>query len=108
VEYAQRPNTEQIAFAHVAIDAGANAVIGHHPHVVQPLEMYKGKPIFYSLGNFVFDQEWSNETKQGLMVKLTINKTGVLKNDYLPVTIEDYAQPRFVIGEEADQILSRL
>ncbi|HZT44260.1 MAG TPA: CapA family protein [Chthonomonadaceae bacterium] len=48
------PTARQKAFAEAAIDAGADLVIGHHPHVVQPLEMYKGKPICYSLGNFVF------------------------------------------------------
>ena len=48
------PTAHQRMFAHAAIDAGADLVLGHHPHVVQPLETYKGKPICYSLGNFVF------------------------------------------------------
>ncbi len=56
IEYKPRPSQKQIDFAHAAIDAGATLVIGHHPHVVQPREMYRGREIYYSLGNFVFDQ----------------------------------------------------
>ena len=54
--------------AHTFIDAGADIVIGHHPHVVQPMEIYKDKYIFYSLGNFVFDQvlEKAVRTRLGL------------------------------------------
>lgn len=54
-EYSFRHNRRQREIAHAAIDSGADMVIGHHPHVVQDSEVYKGRPIFYSLGNFVFD-----------------------------------------------------
>ncbi len=50
------PNTRQMQIAHMSIDAGASLVLGHHPHVLQPVEVYNGGIIFYSLGNFVFDQ----------------------------------------------------
>lgn len=70
-EYQPNQNMRQISLAHWAIDAGADLVIGHHPHVVQPIEYYKEKPIFYSLGNFVFDQLWSNQTRKGMIVKIT-------------------------------------
>ena len=53
-EYADHPEDYQVDFAHKYIDAGADAVIGMHPHVLQGIEFYKGKPIFYSLGNFMF------------------------------------------------------
>jgi poly-gamma-glutamate synthesis protein (capsule biosynthesis protein) len=56
------------------IDAGADAVLGSHPHVVQPIEIYKGKPIFYSLGNFVFDQIFSDQVRHGLGVRLILGK----------------------------------
>ena len=62
--------------AHQFIDAGADSIIGTHPHVVQNKEVYKGKTIYYSLGNFVFDQYFSPETKQGLGVQLMINPEG--------------------------------
>lgn len=57
VEYQTKPNAQQIAAAHAAIDAGAAVVVGHHPHVTQPAERYRQGVIFYSLGNLVFDQD---------------------------------------------------
>jgi poly-gamma-glutamate synthesis protein (capsule biosynthesis protein) len=63
------PNTHQTTFARAAIDLGADMVIGHHPHVLEPLEIYKGKYIFYSLGNFVFDQPWP-DTKESALVHM--------------------------------------
>lgn len=56
VEYTPRPTAEQVNFAHLSIDSGADLVLGHHPHVIQSIEKYRGKFILYSLGNFVFDQ----------------------------------------------------
>jgi poly-gamma-glutamate synthesis protein (capsule biosynthesis protein) len=56
------------------IDAGATAIFGSHPHVIQPIEIYKGKPIFYSLGNFVFDQYFSEETQTGLTLSLEMSE----------------------------------
>jgi hypothetical protein len=55
-EYAAQPSAEQRQQAHDLVDAGAAAVVGAHPHVVQPVEFYRGRPIVYSLGNFLFDQ----------------------------------------------------
>ncbi|HIQ56730.1 TPA: CapA family protein, partial [Candidatus Gracilibacteria bacterium] len=55
-EYLQKIHPRPQKKAHAFIDAGADIVIGHHPHVVQPMEIYNDKYIFYSLGNFVFDQ----------------------------------------------------
>ena len=100
-EYEPTPNDSQIAFAHAAIDAGAEMVIGHHPHVVQTAEVYRGKYIFYSLGNFIFDQMWSQETREGLVLKATFTKEGLSSLSYHPVSIEDYAQPRFLEPKEA-------
>jgi poly-gamma-glutamate synthesis protein (capsule biosynthesis protein) len=68
VEYEHQFNTTQQELAHQIIDAGADIIIGHHPHVVQGMEIYKNKPIFYSLGNFVFDQYFSEDTQQELGV----------------------------------------
>ncbi len=73
-EYTRLPTEPQVEFAHAAIDAGADIVIGSHPHWVQTIEQYKGKYIFYSLGNFVFDQEFSQNTKEGLTLKITLEK----------------------------------
>ncbi len=73
-EYTPKANQSQIDFARAAIDAGADIVIGAHPHWVQNKEIYKDKPIYYSLGNFIFDQDWSEETKKGLALKITLSK----------------------------------
>lgn len=75
-EYVRKPNQSQIDFAHAAIDAGADIVIGHHSHWIQTIEEYQGKYIFYSLGNFIFDQNWSQETMEGLALKITLSKLG--------------------------------
>jgi len=107
-EYVNKPNNSQINFAHEAVDAGADLIIGHHPHVVQTMEKYRGKYIFYSLGNFVFDQMWSQETKEGLIVKVYFTKNGISKISFLPVIIENFAQPRPTNNDEAENILSRL
>ncbi len=107
-EYVQYSTNEQKQFAHGAIDAGADMVIGQHPHVVQTMEKYKGKYIFYNLGNFVFDQMWSQETREGLIIKVYFTKKGVTKISLLPVIIENYSQPRIANNAESKSILQRL
>jgi poly-gamma-glutamate capsule biosynthesis protein CapA/YwtB (metallophosphatase superfamily)/uncharacterized membrane protein (UPF0127 family) len=72
-EYKENPNQKQIYYAHKAIDLGADLIIGHHPHIVQKIEIYKNKYIFYSLGNFIFDQYFSKETMQGGLVEVEVN-----------------------------------
>lgn len=72
-EYQQTANRLQVTVAKQMIDNGADVIVGHHPHWVQNYEEYQGKPIYYSLGNFVFDQMWSEETKKGLVVKMTFD-----------------------------------
>lgn len=76
-EYIREPNYQQTNFARAAIDNGADLVIGSHPHWIQTIEEYKGKQIFYSLGNFVFDQMWSQDTREGLMLKIKLTKPGL-------------------------------
>jgi poly-gamma-glutamate synthesis protein (capsule biosynthesis protein) len=69
-EYEALPNWRQKQLAKMAIERGAKIVVGHHPHVVEPVETYKNGLIMYSLGNFVFDQYFSTSTMQGLAVKV--------------------------------------
>jgi len=107
-EYTLKPNLRQINFAHQAIDAGANLVLGHHPHVIQTFEKYKDGYIFYSLGNFVFDQMWSQNTREGLIIEAVFNKTKIVGIEFYPVIIEDFSQPRFADRNETNKILKRL
>ncbi|MDW8059981.1 MAG: CapA family protein [Thermomicrobium sp.] len=108
VEYTLIPTETQRKLARIAIDSGATLVVGSHPHWVQGMEWYRGKPIFYSLGNFVFDQEWSLETKQGLILHLWFHGAELVRYDLVPVLIEDYHRPRLVEGRQAFVILARV
>jgi poly-gamma-glutamate synthesis protein (capsule biosynthesis protein) len=71
-EYTPVPNASQRDLAHALIDIGFDAVIGHHPHVIQSVEIYRDRPIFYSLGNLVFDQYFSQPVQEGLLLHLTM------------------------------------
>lgn len=71
IEYTSGPSAYQQRIAHLMIDAGADIVIGNHPHWVQAMEVYKGRPIWYALGNFTFDQSWSEPTLEGITLELT-------------------------------------
>ncbi len=93
IEYTSVPTDSQKTFAHAAIDAGADMVVGAHPHTVQPVEIYHNKYVFYSLGNFVFDQMWSNGTRQGLTAKITFTPDGVKNVEQIPVSIDTSYQP---------------
>lgn len=104
-EYTYNPDPDQIEFAHSAIDAGADMIYGHHPHVVQAIEVYNGKPIFYSLGNFVMDQIEEN-TRQGFLleIKLIYNKISDIR--LMPYHIYDWSQPKLVEDAEYQKILN--
>lgn len=75
--------------AHNFIDAGADVVIGAHPHVIQEIEEYKGKKIYYSLGNFIFDQYFSPEVMRGLGVEVNITKEGLQFKEYYFKSMRD-------------------
>jgi poly-gamma-glutamate synthesis protein (capsule biosynthesis protein) len=86
-EYQPRPNQMQVEFAHAAIDAGATLVIGHHPHVTQPIEHYGRGVIFYSLGNLVFDQFQRAETKHGEIAEVVLAGKQITRAGVIPVRI---------------------
>jgi len=103
IEYTHVPSDRQRFLARAFIDAGADLVIGAHPHVVQPIEVYKNKVIFYSLGNFVFDQNFSFATRHGLMV--VVNWANDQTHfELIPVNIRN-GQVTVVDGADRDTIL---
>ncbi len=108
IEYTRLPTPTQIKFAHAAIDAGADVVVGEHSHWIQNIDTYQGKPVFYGLGNFVFDQSWSEETKEGLTVKLNFQGKQLQSADLLPVIIENNFQPRPATAKETQAILQKI
>lgn len=105
-EYQAKPHVSQVEMAHWLIDQGADAVIGGHPHWMQSIEAYRGRPIAYSLGNFVFDQDWSAETNLGLAVVLTL-ADGRSSLKLSPVKIVR-SQPQALVGDERTARLKRL
>lgn len=73
IEYQTVPSDRQKEWAHWFIDTGADVVIGGHPHVIQPTELYKGHAIVYSMGNFIFDE--MSDASDGQMIQLPITQT---------------------------------
>ena len=95
-EYTSEPNEYQRTWAAKLIKAGADVIVGHHPHWVQTVEFIDAKPVYYSLGNFVFDQMWSEKTKKGMVVKLAFNGAKLIKEERIPIYMSLWAQPEFV------------
>ena len=116
VEYRDQPDDRQIYLGHFTIDAGADLVIGNHPHWIQPVEMYKpslpspdgerkNKLITYAHGNYIFDQMWSEETKKGVICRYTFYDNQLVDVEYLPLYIENYGQPHFLEDEQKQKVL---
>ncbi len=92
-EYEAMPSARQRALAEMAIDQGAKIVVGHHPHVTQPVETYGGGLIAYSLGNFIFDQYFSPETMRGMVLAVEIKRSGLGQWQEKTVTLSPEYQP---------------
>lgn len=104
-EYSTSPNSDQEKIAHELIDYGADVVIGAHPHVPQGIEMYNGKPIFYSLGNFIFDQSNEN-THVAYFVQINlVNSTG--ECTVYPIYISNYL-PQYMTSGDGESLLNNL
>lgn len=104
-EYEEIHSRSQEVLAHSWIDAGADFVFGGHPHVIQDAEIYKGRPIFYSMGNLLFDQDFSPETERGLVVAVKISKEGT-ELVLLPTISKKY-QPELMVGSEKTAFLTK-
>ena len=96
VEYRYSPFANQQRLAHQILDAGADMIIGNHAHYAAAMEVYKGKPIWYALGNFVFDQTWSEPTMEGITLELTFQGAELRQIRLRPHIILDKAQPNFL------------
>lgn len=97
-EYTSKPLDLQKEWARRLVERGADVVVGHGPHWVQGDEKIDGKPVYYSLGNFIFDQMWSEKTRQGLVMKLTFRGKDLIREEKLPVYMSSWAQPEFKFG----------
>ena len=112
-------NGGQVAAGHLAIDCGADIVIGHHPHVLQGIEEYKGKYIIYSLGNFIFDgnviSDIENRTSVIIRIKFVLNGTNIIESSYdlFPILVtsnmsRNNFKPILAEGEQKENILRKI
>jgi len=93
---------------HLMIDAGADLIIGNHPHTVQGVEIYQGTLITYAHGNFIFDQTWSQETQEGVVGEYTFYNGQLANAKFHPILVDVSYQPRFLSEKEGQQILGRM
>jgi poly-gamma-glutamate synthesis protein (capsule biosynthesis protein) len=97
----------------LAVDDGADLVIGNHPHAVQGVEIYRGRLIAYAHGNFVFDQMWTpdpgqEDPRNGVIGKYIFVDGRLVGVNYQPTRIFDYGQPRFLTGDDAAAVIARM
>ncbi len=99
-EYQKESNEKQKIWSRSAIDYGADLIIGHHPHVTQEVEVYKNKYIAYSLGNFIFDQYFSEETMKGFLFEVKLKGRDVIEVNKIHYKLNEFYQPEFIKKEE--------
>lgn len=106
------PQPYQQRLAHAAIEAGAAAVFGSHPHVLQGMELFHGGPVLYSMGNFVFGGNWNPRVKESAIVRLRMSSAGYLGSEIIPIQTDLYperpAQPFLLEGDAGTVVLQHL
>ncbi|HEX7263614.1 MAG TPA: CapA family protein [Candidatus Dormibacteraeota bacterium] len=115
-EYERQPMADRgvptpddpVAIGHAAIDWGADIVIGNHPHWYQGVEVYHGKLITYAHGNFIFDQMWSEETREGVIGTYTFYGTQLVAASWKPVRSYDYGQPVFMNAKDSTTAITTM
>jgi poly-gamma-glutamate synthesis protein (capsule biosynthesis protein) len=108
IEYQDFPTEYQKSLAHMAIDFGADIVVGHHPHTFQGIELYKGALIAYSLGNFIFDQR-DLKNNQSIILKVIFNTGKLVRAEIIPIELVTFPRsPKTAESEIALEILDRL
>jgi len=108
VEYTADPTLNQQSLAQAAVEAGADLIIGNHPHWVQAAQVIDDVFVAYALGNFLFDQDWSLETQQGVVLEAAFHGDQLRGVRYYPIHIYDETQPRFAEDDEAREIMQRI
>ena len=106
-EYVNIPSSKQINHARAFIDKGANIVIGHHPHTIQPYEEYNGGLIFYSLGNFMSDMIWSKNVRMGGVANIYLNKEKIIKSSLTPIYIQHDYIPKHINDNNFNDFLQK-
>jgi poly-gamma-glutamate synthesis protein (capsule biosynthesis protein) len=106
-QYIWSPRDWVVQVSRACIDAGATMMISSHPHTIMGMEIYKDKPIFYSIGNFVYDQMFSVDTRTGTFLDLTVRGRNVVGVRIHGVEIVDFVQPRFMASREHASLMDR-
>ena len=106
-EYVAIPPGWATNVARMAIEAGASMVVSNHPHVIQGMEVYAGKPIVYSPGNFILDQMWAAEVRSGYVLEIDFRGTTIVGLRFHGVEIEDFHQPRPMSAGEQAALMDR-
>jgi poly-gamma-glutamate synthesis protein (capsule biosynthesis protein) len=111
-EGSKGPDTYQLALAKAAVESGAAAVLGSHPHVLQGMERIGRAPVFYSLGNFVFGGNWNPRDKDSVLVKARFDRSGYLGAELVPLRTDRFPdrpiQPYPLTGADAQAVMQRL
>lgn len=102
------PNSYQLHFAQVAVEAGADVVVGNHTHVVQAIQQIDGIDVFYGLGNFIFDQTWDLAHQQGVMLLLHFAGADYTGYDLIPTHVDGDGTVHIAEPDEATQVLQRI
>jgi poly-gamma-glutamate capsule biosynthesis protein CapA/YwtB (metallophosphatase superfamily) len=102
------PNWSQRSLAQVAVEAGADLVVGNHTHVVQGIQNIQGVPVFYGLGNFVFDQTWARDHMQGVILRVRFVGQELLDYELIPTHVDGDGTVHLARPEEAAEILERI
>jgi len=102
------PNWGQRELAQVAVEAGADMVVGNHTHVVQAVQEMAGVMVFYGLGNFVFDQNWALDHQQGVILRVTFEGRRLMGYDMVPTHVDGDGRVHLAGQAEAAEILARI
>ncbi len=107
-EFIDRPSPADIRLAHAIVDAGADVIIGHHPHVLRGVERYGRGWIVYSLGNFVCDMLWDESLRETVICECRLTASGVEDVRLIPARINDDCQPVPLLGSAAARLDRRI
>lgn len=106
IELKSKPTAEQVEQAHLIINSGADAIIGHHPHVVQTIENFKGKYIFYSIGNFIFDNNHPPASR-GIFPVFSLSEKRITPVEIIPFNIVT-SKPELMTKEESEDYMKEI
>lgn len=107
-EYQELPSAFEKDTQKILLNAGADLILGNHPHIVQPLTINNSQLTFFAHGNFIFDQMWSESTKKGFILKTYLYKGKIIDAEVTPIYIKDFGQPEIVKGEEGEKMIKDL